>query len=121
MRQLGRTDGVSIANFFQIAWTLVLCTFMDSDDACFGYLTSGRDVPVDRVDEIFGPLLISSTNFSIGDDAPSSFELLRAINRTYIDGLPYKHCALADIEQAVRIGNKGLFNTVMSLQTAAAD
>ncbi|KAF9768165.1 nrps5 single domain, non-ribosomal peptide synthase-like protein [Fusarium sp. DS 682] len=119
MRQLGRTHGVSVANFFQVAWALVLRAFTGSDDVCFGYLTSGRDVPVDRIDEIVGPLismLISSTNFSIGDDAPSALELLQTMNRNYIDSLPHQHSALADIQRALHIGNKGLFNTVMSLQ-----
>ncbi|PNP78545.1 hypothetical protein FNYG_08093 [Fusarium nygamai] len=45
-RQLGRTHGVSIANFLQVAGALVLRAFGDGDDV--GYLYSGRDVPVDQ-------------------------------------------------------------------------
>lgn len=124
MRLLGRTHGVSVANFFQVAWALVLRAFTGSDDICFGYLTSGRDVPVDRIDEIVGPLismLVSSTNFGMGEDALSALELLQTMNRTYIDSLPHQHSALADIQRALRIGKKGLFNTVMSLQKVTLD
>lgn len=119
MRQLSRTHGVSIANFFQVAWALVLRAFTGSDDICFGYLTSGRDVPVDRIEEIVGPLismLVSSADFSMSDGAPSAIELLQTMNSAYVDSLPHQHCSLADIQRVLRIGNKGLFNTALSLQ-----
>ncbi len=57
MRQLGGTHGVSISNFCQGTWAFVLRAFTGSEDVCFGYLASGRDVSVDRIDEIFGPLI----------------------------------------------------------------
>ncbi|KAF9768166.1 nrps5 single domain, non-ribosomal peptide synthase-like protein [Fusarium sp. DS 682] len=117
MRQLGRTHGISISNIFQLAWSLVLRAFTGSDSVCFGYLTSGRDVPVDRIEAMVGPLismLIASTTFS--DDAQSALELLQTINRSYIDSLPHQHCSLGNIQHALGVSNTGLFNTVMSLQ-----
>lgn len=122
MRLLCRTHGVSISNLFQLAWALVLRAFTGSDDICFGYLTSGRDVPVDRIEEVVGPLvsmLICHTNFGAGDDAQPALSLLQDIRRGYVDSLPHQHCSLADIQHALGVGNTGLFNTVMSLQKVA--
>lgn len=124
MRQLGRTYGVSISNVFQLAWALVLRAFTGSDNVCFGYLTSGRDVPVDRIEEMVGPLismLVSSTSFRAGDDAQSALELLQAMNRSYLDSLPHQHCSLSDIQHALGVSNTGLFNTVMSLQKVTGE
>lgn len=124
MRLLCRTHGVSISNLFQLAWALVLRAFTGSDDICFGYLTSGRDVPVDRIEEVVGPLismLICHTNFGAGDDAQSALSLLHDIRRGYVDSLPHQHCSLADIQHALGVGNTGLFNTVISLQKTTAE
>lgn len=99
VRQLGGTHGVSISNSLQGGWAFVLRAFTGSEDVCFGYLTSGRNFPVDRIDEIVGPLismLVSSTVSSMGNGAASALELLQAMNRTYIDSLPHQHCSLAD-------------------------
>jgi hypothetical protein len=120
MRQLGRTNAISISNVFQLAWSLVLRAFTGSDSVCFGYLTSGRDVPIDRIEAMVGPLismLIASTTFRVGDgEAQSALELLEAMNRTYLDSLPHQHCSLGSIQHALGVGNTGLFNTAMSLQ-----
>jgi amino acid adenylation domain-containing protein/non-ribosomal peptide synthase protein (TIGR01720 family) len=120
MRQLGRAHAISVSNIFQLAWSLVLRAFTGSDSVCFGYLTSGRDVPVDRIEAMVGPLismLISSTTFGASDDeAQSALDLLKSINRSYLDSLPHQHCSLGSIQQALGVSNTGLFNTVMSLQ-----
>lgn len=45
---------LTIANVFQTAWGLVLRNLTGLDQACFGYLTSGRDVPVDEIADAVG-------------------------------------------------------------------
>ena len=117
IRQLCRAHGVSIANFFQLAWSLVLRAFTGSDSVTFGYLTSGRDVPVDRIEEALGPLinmLVCNVNFEDSDQ--SAVNVLQQIRSKYIDSLPHQHCSLASIQHELGLGNKGLFNTVMSMQ-----
>ncbi|RBA15944.1 hypothetical protein FPRO05_12165 [Fusarium proliferatum] len=92
MRQLGGTHDVSISNFFQGAWAFVLRAFTGSEDVCFGYLTSGRNFPVDRIVEIVGPLismLVSSTDSSMGNGAASALELLQAMNHRTGDLISY--------------------------------
>ncbi|KAF2181844.1 amino acid adenylation [Zopfia rhizophila CBS 207.26] len=37
---------VTLVNIFQFAWGLVLRNYIGSDDVCFGYLSSGRDAPL---------------------------------------------------------------------------
>ena len=45
-----KIHGVTTANLVHIAWALVLRCFTGAEDVCFGYLTSGRDIPVDDID-----------------------------------------------------------------------
>jgi hypothetical protein len=74
-------------------------------------------VPVDRVEEALGPLinmLVCSVNFM--DTDQSALGVLQQIKAKYIDSLPHQHCSLASIQHALGLGNKGLFNTVMSIQ-----
>ncbi len=116
LRGFCRANGTSIANLFQLAWALVLRAFTESDNVCFGYLTSGRDVPIDRIEDTLGPfinLLVChvdfETNRSVGD-------ILETIKESYIDSLPHQQCSLADIQHELGVSNKGLFNTGLSLQ-----
>lgn len=45
---------LTVANVFQTAWGLVLRNLTGLDQACFGYLTSGRDVPVNGIADAVG-------------------------------------------------------------------
>ncbi len=51
-----RLHGGTIANSFMKAWAVVLHNFLKSPEVCFGnrYLVSGRDVPVERIEDAVG-------------------------------------------------------------------
>lgn len=49
--------GITVASFYYAAWALTLSKYADSDLVVFGVLLSGRDIPLDGVDEVIGPLI----------------------------------------------------------------
>ena len=49
-----RLEAVTVASFFQSAWTLVLSAYVASNRVCFGYLASGRQLPVKGIVQSIG-------------------------------------------------------------------
>jgi amino acid adenylation domain-containing protein/non-ribosomal peptide synthase protein (TIGR01720 family) len=110
---------VTLANLFQAAWTLVLACYTGQQEVCFGYLASGREVPVKNIEEAVGPfinMLVCRCNVS----ATSITQLLKRIQENYLSSLPHQHCSLADIQHILNLSGDSLFNTVMSLQRGGA-
>ncbi|KAJ5794578.1 nonribosomal peptide synthase [Penicillium paradoxum] len=112
--------GITISNLFQVAWGLVLRAFTGSDQVCFGYLTSGRDAPINDIADIVGPLinmLVCSLNMT---ESESSIEsLLQQVQQDFLDSLPHQHCSLAQIQHALPGASRDLFNTILSLQRSS--
>lgn len=111
---------VTLSNLFQVAWGLVLQAYTGSDVACFGYLNSGRDIPVPGVDGILGPF-INMLVCRVETDAETSvLSMLQKNQAEYLQGVPHQHCSLAGILHQVNTGGRPLFNTIMSLQRPRA-
>lgn len=110
--------GVALSNLFQVAWALVLQAYTGSHNVNFGYLTSGRDVPVAEVEDIVG-VFINMLVCSI-ELAPSSSmqSALETVQTDFMQGLPHQHISLAQIQHALGIQGP-LFNTIMSIQRRA--
>ena len=88
---------VTLVNLFQLTWALVLRAYTDSEDVCFGYLSTGRDAPLNSVEEGVGAfitMLIGRLNFR---DAPSLGELLDRVADSFTRSLPNQYCDLATI------------------------
>ena len=106
---------VTLVNLFQLAWGLVLRAYTDSDDVCFGYLSTGRDAPVNgSIEEGVGAfitMLICRLNLR---DAPSLGELLDKVADDFTRSLPNQYCDLASIQHALNLAGQPLFNTIIS-------
>jgi non-ribosomal peptide synthase protein (TIGR01720 family) len=111
---------VTLSNLFQVAWGLVLQTYTGSDAACFGYLNSGRDVPVAGVDSTVGPF-INMLVCRVETHAEVSVLLMLQKNHAeYLQGLPNQHYSLAGILHQANAEGRPLFNSIMSLQRLRA-
>ncbi|PSN67009.1 CoA-dependent acyltransferase, partial [Corynespora cassiicola Philippines] len=51
--------GVTVASFFHAAWALVQALYSDSSHVVFGSIMSGRNLPLDGIDTVIGPILNS--------------------------------------------------------------
>lgn len=104
------------ANVFQVVWGLVLRLYTGSDNVCFGYLTSGRDVSVDGIEDTVG-LFISMLICHMNAAADSRLDrLLAKVKSDFVDAFAHQHCSIAEIQHALGLGGEPLFNTVISFQ-----
>ncbi|PLB51476.1 nonribosomal peptide synthetase [Aspergillus steynii IBT 23096] len=105
---------LTMATVFQIAWGLVLRAYTKSDDVCYGYMTSGRDTPIQGIEDAVGPfinLLVRRVNFH---ESQSAIATLRQSQEDFTQCLPYQYWPLAAITH--RHGSL-LFNSVMSVHS----
>ena len=107
---------VTLANVMYTAWALVLRAYTKSDDVCFGYLSAGRDAPVDGVQDTLGSfinMLCCRVQFT---SSLNLVTVLRKVQDDYINSLPYQRCSLSKVQHELGLAGKALYNTVLSIQ-----
>jgi amino acid adenylation domain-containing protein/non-ribosomal peptide synthase protein (TIGR01720 family) len=107
---------VTLANVMQTAWAFCLRRYTESRDVCFGYLTSGRDVPVPGVQSTIGAfinMLICRVTFSKDSTIK---EMFQKVQNDYLQSLEYQYCSLAQVQHELGNGGQPLFNTAVSIQ-----
>ncbi|KAI0569838.1 HC-toxin synthetase [Pyrenophora tritici-repentis] len=100
----------------QLAWALVLGTFSNTRSQCFGYLSSGRQLPIDQIDSIAGPTINMLT---CRVDIQSSCEILEALRKLQTDvteSNDHQLCSLASVQHALKLDERRLFNTAITYQ-----
>jgi amino acid adenylation domain-containing protein/non-ribosomal peptide synthase protein (TIGR01720 family) len=112
--------GISLGNLFQAAWGLILRAYTGSDQTCFGYMASGRDVAVEGIDDAIGPF-INILICRLDLEAKTGAQLVRQMQDDYLNSVPHQHTSLAKVQHALDMSGMALFNTVMSLQRMPAD
>ena len=110
---------ITLASIFRLAWAKVLRAFTGDDQVCFGYLASGREVPVAGIEEAVGAfinMLVCSINFDTTSQQ-SAVQSLGKLQDEYLQSLPYQHVSLAEIQHELGLSSgQKLFNTVLSFQ-----
>jgi amino acid adenylation domain-containing protein/non-ribosomal peptide synthase protein (TIGR01720 family) len=108
--------GVTVSNILRTAWALVLQQYTDVDCVTFGYLSSGRDVPVAGIEDAVGPYLTMLICHLNVEQESSLGSLLETERDDFTRSLPNQFCSLADIQHVLGMSGLPLFNTVFSLQ-----
>ncbi|RYP81490.1 hypothetical protein DL769_001961 [Monosporascus sp. CRB-8-3] len=106
---------VTLANLFQAAWALVLRAYTGSDQVTFGYIASGRDIPVNDVAIAVGPF-INTLICGVDLEGLNGVAVLKKVQEDYLSALPFQHTSLAKIQSSLGVPGQRLFNTLMSLQ-----
>lgn len=109
-------SSVTLANLTLTAWALVLRQFTGSDDVCFGYLSAGRDAPVNGIQDMVGifiNMLCCRVQFS---SQQTLAEISKGVNGDYIRSIPHQSCSLASIQHELGWQGQSLFNTTLSIQ-----
>lgn len=112
-------NNVTAANLVQAVWGLVLRAYTGLDDVCFGYLSSGRDVDVDGIDEVVGPLINMLVCRLDVSSTVNMVELVQQVQKNYLECLEHQHVSLAEIQHGLNLNGGRLFNTIMSVQRGA--
>jgi hypothetical protein len=109
-------NDLTLVNLLQVAWGLVLRCYSGADDVCFGYVASGRDVPLKGIDNAVGTYInMLVCRLAMAGPNPV-IHLLRTVQDDFLSSLPHQHCSLAKIQNCLGLSGKTLFNTVMSFQ-----
>jgi len=119
VRTFCQDNNLTLASIFRLAWAKVLRAFTGDDQVCFGYLASGREVPVPGIEEAVGAfinMLVCSIDFDTTSQQPA-IECLEKLQDEYLQSLPYQHVSLAEIQHELGLSSgQTLFNTVLSFQ-----
>ena len=119
LQKLIQELSITLASMFQAAWALTLASYAGTESVCFGYLASGRDLPVAGLDRYIGALanmlVFRADDFSL--ENPRTF--VQATYSQMVQDLQFQHCSLAAIQHALDIPNgQPLFNSSLNCQTA---
>nr|POF23650.1 nonribosomal peptide synthetase vlms [Quercus suber] len=106
--------GLTIANVFQLAWSLVLSTYSEANEVTFGYLANGRDVPIPGVHTLVGAMInMMICHFKV-DSSTTVLDSVRSVQEQSLEGLDHQRVSLAAVQHSLRMSEQALFNTIMS-------
>jgi non-ribosomal peptide synthetase component F len=107
---------ITPATVIQTAWALVLSRYTGSATPCFGTLSSGRDMPIDGINDIFGPLITMLSCQVCLSGQSTVIETLQTVQSNYMDALAHQTFSLARVHNMLQLGTSALFNTSISIQ-----
>lgn len=112
---------VTPSSVVMAAWALTLSAYTGLDSVAFGYLASGRDLPVSGLDECVGAfanmMILKADNLRRQE---SKTDYVQGVHGQVMKDLSYQHCSLASIQHELVLGaNQVLFNSIISFQRAA--
>lgn len=120
LHTLADTSNVTFANILLASWALVLRSSTNSSDVCYGYLTSGRNVPVDNIEMAVGAFINMLVSRVQIDLAASLLEVIYKVQNNFMEAMPHQHCSLAQFQHDLGLSGNALFNTAVSLQNCGA-
>ncbi|CBF87069.1 protein easA [Aspergillus nidulans FGSC A4] len=108
------THGVTIANITQLAWATVLSRYLGSRDVSFGYISNGRDAPIDGIHEMCGPMInLMVSRVQLAHPGTTVAEAAKQVQHNFLDAFNHQRTSLSDIQHALHLSERGLFNTTM--------
>jgi non-ribosomal peptide synthase protein (TIGR01720 family) len=120
LQTLAERSSVTFSNIMLAAWALVLRTYTGSSDICYGYLTSGRNIPIDNIDKAVGAFInMLVSRIKLNHSLPV-LEVFQKVQNDFIESLPHQHCSLAQFQHDLGLSGKSLFNTAVSVQNHGA-
>jgi len=106
---------ITVFHVFQTAWALVLGSYINSNDVCFGYTTSGRDAPVDGIETAVGSFFSTLVCRVTMDQSMSILSILKEVQAHTTVSLDHQHYSIADMQGT----ETPQFNTIIAFQKAA--
>lgn len=111
-----RDNNVTMSNVVSTAWAMVLRVYTGKDDVCFGYLVSGRDIPIPGIGDMVGPCIsILVQRLSIKNSVFLK-DLLLTAQEDILTNMQHLGCSLAQILGSTASKARTLFNTIISYQ-----
>jgi non-ribosomal peptide synthetase component F len=108
-------------NLAGLAWALVLRSFTNSDNVCFGYVKSARDLPIDGIEDAVGAILNPLACRVSFDDDSTVQETVHQLQEEYLESLQHQSFPLSDAHRLASVTNGMLFNTYVGVQSGQID
>ncbi|KAI0121391.1 non-ribosomal peptide synthetase [Xylariales sp. AK1849] len=105
---------LDMAAVLRVAWSLVLRAYVGSDSVCFGYRTSGRDIPVKDISDAVGCYSMTLVCRLAMHSSQFLEQLLIDSEEAHQEALHHQHVSVSDIHHAVQMKGDRLFNTCLS-------
>jgi hypothetical protein len=116
LRRLSEQTHVTLANIMHTAWAFVLRKYTACDDVCFGYLTAGRDAPVEDIGRTVGTLINMLCCRVQISRSQTLEDVLRVAQDQQLESVPFQHSSLARVQHELGLAGKPLYNTSISTQ-----
>lgn len=119
VQDMCKKHSLTFANVLMAAWAFCLRHHTKSEDVCFGYLTSGRDVPVKGIQQTIGAfinMLVCRVKFN---KQSTLKEVFQKVQTEFLQSLEHQHISLAQVQHDL-MGGRSLFNTAVSIQRDSA-
>lgn len=108
---------VTISTVIRAAWAIVLARHSNSNDVSFGVVLSGRNVPLEGIEEMTGPTLVTVPVRIRVDDTRVVAELLSAIQEQAVHMIPFEHTGIHNIQKiSTSARNACSFRTLLVVQ-----
>jgi non-ribosomal peptide synthase protein (TIGR01720 family) len=114
------SNNVTLANILLAAWAMILRSYTGASDVCYGYLTSGRNVPVDGVEHAVGAFINMLVSRILIVPSGTLLDVIRKVQDDFMESVPHQHCSLAQFQHDLGLSGKALFNTAVSIQNSGA-
>lgn len=111
------SNQVTLASFLKSSWAVTLSAYVEANPVCFGYLASGRDLPIAGLEESVG----AYTNIMVCradiDRQAAGSEIVRQIHKQLMQDLSFQYTSLASIQHELGLSSgQQLFNSIVSFQ-----
>ncbi|KAI0905950.1 peptide synthetase [Ustulina deusta] len=121
VRRLCRAHELTVPSIFQLAWGMILRTYLNSEDILFGLLSSGRDLPIAGIQDAVGPVANMLVMRSKIRSDMKAVEVAKGLQADYFEHLSWQTLSLSQIRHEARQGNQtASFNTILNIQKAGA-
>ncbi|MCP1426503.1 bacitracin synthase 3 [Paenibacillus xylanexedens] len=120
LNEIGARYGVTLNTVIQCIWGLVLARYNDTEDVIFGTVVSGREAPVEGIEEMIG-LFINTIPVRIGYPHQKHFgDVLQVVQKQAVESQRFNYLNLAEV-QALSDLNKELMDHVFVFENYALD
>ncbi|PYI12597.1 non-ribosomal peptide synthetase [Aspergillus sclerotiicarbonarius CBS 121057] len=103
LQSICEKNGLTLPTALSAAWGLTLRSFCGSDDVSFTYLASLRDVPVEGIESVVGPVINTLTCRIRFPEGALLKDILAKVQEDNLENLPHRHVSLVTIQQALKL------------------
>jgi hypothetical protein len=116
-----RSHNITMWNLAGLAWALVLRSFTNSDNVCFGYVKSARDLPIDGIEDAVGAILNPLACRVSFDGESTVQDTVHQLQEECFQSLQHQPFPLSDAHRLAGVTNGMLFNTYVGVQSGQID